>query len=86
MLEEKVVIANATGLHARPAAKLVETCNPFKSSVTLLAGEKQVNAKSIMSVLMGSIGTGTEVTVRVEGEDEETAFAAVSEYLHNLPD
>lgn len=86
MFEENVTIANATGLHARPAAKLVETATKFKSAITIVAGDKEINAKSILAVLGGGISTGTEITVRIEGEDEAEASQAISEYLHNLPD
>lgn len=86
MYEETICIANATGLHARPASKLVEVCSKYKSAIELHVGEKAVNAKSIMSVLTAGVGSGTEVTLKVSGEDEGAASLAVSEYLHNLPD
>lgn len=86
MREEMILIANMTGLHARPAAKLVEVSSKFTSSVELIAGEKTVNAKSILTVLSSGINAGAEVELKVAGEDEDEAFAAVSEYLHNLPD
>ncbi|MDY2778018.1 MAG: HPr family phosphocarrier protein [Collinsella sp.] len=86
MLEKEIIISNATGLHARPAAKLVEVCGPFSSSIFLDFNGKKINAKSIINVMTSGVASGSEVTLRVEGEDEEEAFKAVVDYLDNLPD
>ena len=85
MLENTAVISNGVGLHARPAARLVETAMRFKSDVILLHGGATINAKSAFSVLSGNIRGGSEVVVRVEGSDEEEAMAAVVACLRNLP-
>ncbi len=52
MFEKKIVVHNQLGLHARPAALLVETANRFQSEITIQKGKQKVNAKSIMGVLM----------------------------------
>ena len=86
MREETIVISNTTGLHARPAAKLVEASSKFSSAITITAGEKRIDAKSILNVLSAGVNSGTEVVLSVSGDDEDEAFAAVSDYLHHLPD
>jgi phosphocarrier protein len=77
MREQDIVISNRLGLHARAAAKLVELVQGFKSTVLLLNKSREVNAKSIMGVMMLAAGLGTQLTVRAEGPDEDAALAAV---------
>ncbi|OUN26417.1 HPr family phosphocarrier protein [Pseudoflavonifractor sp. An85] len=87
MYTEKIVIKNKTGLHARPASELVELSSKFQSEIILMVeDDDEVNAKSIISVLSGGIMPDTEVLLQVEGTDEKEAGAALSEFLHNLPD
>lgn len=86
MYEETIVIRNAEGLHARPAAKLVELAGKYKSNVEVVHKGKAVSAKSILAILSAGIFTGAEVLLRVEGEDEAEAAPALSEYMNNLPD
>jgi len=77
MREQDVTVSNRLGLHARAAAKLVQAVQPFKSTVMLLNNSREVNAKSIMGVMMLAAGQGTVVTIRVDGSDEDDALAAV---------
>ena len=81
MVTENIVIANPSGLHARPASMLIELAKQFSSTVEIVKGEKKANAASIMSVLALGAATGDEVTVTVEGDDAAEAFAAVKELL-----
>ena len=74
----QVVIVNALGLHARAAAKLVNLAKTFTCSIELSLGEKSVDAKSIMKVMMLAAGQGTELTLRTSGEEEEDAYDAIS--------
>lgn len=78
MIERELVITNRLGLHARATAKLVQTVAPFRSSITVAAKGREVNAKSIMGVMLLAAGQGTTVTVRAEGEDEAAAVDAVA--------
>ena len=78
MIERELVITNRLGLHARATAKLVQTVAPFRSSITVAAKGREVNAKSIMGVMLLAAGQGTSVTVRAEGEDEAAAVDAVA--------
>jgi phosphocarrier protein len=78
MLERTLVVSNRLGLHARATAKLVQLLSGFRSNATLAARGREVNAKSIMGVMLLAAGQGTEVTLRVDGEDEEAAAQAVA--------
>ena len=77
MIERELVITNRLGLHARATAKLVQTVAPFRSGITVAAKGREVNAKSIMGVMLLAAGQGTTVTVRAEGDDEAAAIDAV---------
>ncbi|RPE81010.1 HPr family phosphocarrier protein [Vulcaniibacterium tengchongense] len=78
MIERELTVTNRLGLHARATAKLVQVLAPFRCSVTLTAKGREVNAKSIMGVMLLAAGQGTQVRVRAEGEDEATAVEAVA--------
>ncbi|MGN6226607.1 HPr family phosphocarrier protein [Dyella sp.] len=77
MLEKEIVVSNRLGLHARASAKLVQLVQGFKSTVWLVSKGREVNAQSIMGVMMLAAGIGTALTVRTEGPDEQTALDAV---------
>jgi phosphocarrier protein HPr len=77
MLEQDIVVSNRLGLHARASAKLVQLVQGFKSTVWLISRGREVNAQSIMGVMMLAAGIGTALTVRAEGPDEASALAAV---------
>ena len=78
MLEKEIVVSNKLGLHARASAKLVQLVQGFKSTIWLVGGGREVNAKSIMGVMMLAAGIGTPLTLRAEGPDEAQALAAVA--------
>ena len=86
MIERELMVANKLGLHARATAKLVQLLSGYKSGATLFAKGREVNAKSIMGVMLLAAGQGTPVTLRVDGEDEAEAAAAVSELFERLFD
>ena len=77
MVEREIPVINKLGLHARASAKLVQTTAPFKSRIMLSARGREVDAKSIMGVMMLAAGVGSTVVVRVDGEDADAALAAV---------
>jgi len=70
-------IINKLGLHARAAAKLVETVAPFQASVRIGRGERLVDARSIMALLMLGAGQGSVLQLHVSGDDADNALAAV---------
>ncbi len=77
MLERDVVVSNKLGLHARASAKLVQLVQGFKSTVWLISKGREVNAQSIMGVMMLAAGIGTPLVVRADGPDEASAIDAV---------
>ena len=77
MIEREIPVINKLGLHARASAKLVQTTASFKSKIMLAARGREVDAKSIMGVMMLAAGVGSTVVVRAEGEDADAAVAAV---------
>lgn len=77
MIERELVVANRLGLHARATARLVQLLSGFEVSATLTAKGREVNAKSIMGVMLLAAGAGTTVTLRVAGADEAAAADAV---------
>lgn len=77
MLERMVTIQNRNGLHARPAAEIVKTAAKFKSDITLIRDDLEVNGKSIMGVMMLAAEYGSELMLRVDGPDENAAIEAL---------
>ncbi|MFC7520950.1 HPr family phosphocarrier protein [Xanthomonas populi] len=77
MLERELIVSNRLGLHARATAKLVQTLSSYRSNATLVAKGREVNAKSIMGVMLLAAGQGTSVVVRLDGEDEAQALQAL---------
>jgi phosphocarrier protein HPr len=73
----EVTIVNRLGLHARAAAKLVGCASGFACRVTLRRGEREVNGKSIMGLMMLAASRGTTVEVEAEGEDADAALDAI---------
>ncbi|HYO14842.1 MAG TPA: HPr family phosphocarrier protein [Thermoanaerobaculia bacterium] len=78
MTEREVEIVNRLGLHARAAAKLVHTAGGFKSRVTVVKDGEEVDAKSILGILLLAAAQGSTIVVRCEGQDEEDALNAVT--------
>ena len=78
MIERELTVSNRLGLHARATAKLVQLLSAYKSNATLTAKGREVNAKSIMGVMLLAAGQGTQVKLRVDGDDEADAADAVS--------
>jgi phosphocarrier protein len=77
MKSAPTTIINKLGLHARAATKLVNCASSFASSITLVRGQRSVNAKSIMGVLTLAASMGTELVILAEGPDEEEAVATM---------
>ena len=79
MIERELIVGNRLGLHARATARLVQVLSAFRSTATLSAKGREVNAKSIMGVMLLAAGQGTPVLLRVQGEDAAEAAAAVAD-------
>ena len=81
MKEFKYVVQDELGLNARPAGLLVKEAAKYKSAVTLDSGVKKADAKRIMAVMSMGVKKGVEVTVTIEGEDEDVAFEAIQKFF-----
>jgi phosphocarrier protein HPr len=77
MIQRDLVVSNKLGLHARATAKLVQVLSGHRCNATLTAKGREVNAKSIMGVMLLAAGYGSPVVLRVDGEDEAAAADAV---------
>ncbi|HYN83512.1 MAG TPA: HPr family phosphocarrier protein [Gemmatimonadaceae bacterium] len=78
MPERTVRITNKLGLHARPAAEIVKTAARFKSEITIIRDELEVNGKSIMGVMMLAAEFGSTILIRAEGVDADAALDALA--------
>jgi phosphocarrier protein len=83
MIERETEIVNRLGLHARAAAKLVHTAGSFQSRITVVKDGEEVDAKSILGILLLAAGQGSQVVVRCEGQDEDDAMRAVTTLIAN---
>ncbi len=81
MQKRTVTIVNKLGLHARAAAKFVTLASGFESDVQLLRGDREVNGKSIMGVMMLAAGKGTEIELVTDGPDEVEAIERLAELI-----
>jgi phosphocarrier protein HPr len=77
MIKTSVTISNKLGLHARASAKLTKLAGSFESEVWMSRGERRVNAKSIMGVMMLAAGLGSTVEIETAGSDEQLAMDAL---------
>jgi phosphocarrier protein HPr len=82
MIKSNATISNQLGLHARASAKLTKLASSFQSEIFLYRGERCVNAKSIMGVMMLAAGMGVEVVLEVTGPDEQAASQALLELIN----
>ena len=82
MIKKSFTIKNKLGIHARPAGLLVKTASRFNSSAFISnEGDLEVNAKSIMGVLMLGAAFGSTIHLRIDGEDEQEAMNALEEII-----
>ena len=78
MAEQNVRILNKNGLHARPAAEIVKAASKFKSDITIVRDDIEVNGKSIMGVMMLAAECGATITLRANGPDASDAIDAIA--------
>jgi phosphocarrier protein len=77
VIKTSVTISNKLGLHARASAKLTKIAGSYPCEVWLARGDRRVNAKSIMGVMMLAAGIGVTVDVETDGEQEQEALDAI---------
>ncbi len=81
MIEREVAIVNRLGLHARPAAQLVQKSSKFQAEIKLKRFNLEVNAKSIMGVMMLAAEMGSKITIIADGPDEREAVDAIAQVI-----
>lgn len=86
MMERTVTIKNPAGLHARPAAMLVQKASAFPCEISLVKGDKKINVKSIINVLALAIGPNEQVTIITAGEKAEEALQVIGDFLETSVD
>ena len=77
MIKTSIKVSNKLGLHARASAKLTKLAGSFPCEVWLAKGERRVNAKSIMGVMMLAAGIGSTIEVETDGEREQESMDAL---------
>ncbi len=77
MIQTTIKVSNKLGLHARASAKLTKLAGSFPCEVWLARGERKVNAKSIMGVMMLAAGIGSDVVLETSGDQEQAAHDAL---------
>ena len=77
MIQTTTTISNKLGLHARASAKLTKLAGSFPCEIWIARGERRVNAKSIMGVMMLAAGIGSNVTLDADGPQEQEAMDAL---------
>lgn len=83
MQEKELLIINKLGLHARAAAKLISVTSRYSADITLGKDGREVDGKSIMSVMMLAASKGTTLQVRADGSDEGDALNAIETLINN---
>ena len=75
------VIKDEVGIHARPAGELAKEAKKYLSTITITKGDKPATVTKLMAVMSLGVKCGEEITVTVEGEDEETAFEGIKAFM-----
>ena len=83
MQEKTIEIINKLGLHARAATKLANTANKFSSVISISYEGKDIDAKSIMSLMLLAAAKGSIITIKTEGNDEQKAINELVELINN---
>lgn len=81
MPQRKLIIVNQLGLHARAAARFVDVAQRYESTISVGTSAKQVDGKSIMSVMLLAASQGHELTLNAEGADAEDALEAITDLI-----
>ena len=84
MQTQEVEIVNPTGLHTRPGNMFVKKAKEYTSAVTLVKGDKRVNAKSLLTLMKAGISLGDRIIIEAEGPDEAEAVQGLSVLIASL--
>lgn len=81
MVEEQVSLTNEKGMNGEMATRFVQIASQYTSKIAIMYDDKDVNAKSIMSLLTMAIAPGEAFTIRARGEDEQRALSALVRFI-----
>lgn len=81
MISKVFTVKNQNGLHARPAAMLVQLCSKFSSEIMMKKENSMINAKSIIGVMGLAVSSGSDFEIIVEGDDEIKAMEEISKFV-----
>lgn len=84
MVEKEILVTNPSGLHTRPAKKIVDAAKAYASEITLVKGDKEGSAKTLIKLMKLGITMGSTVVVRCEGEDETAALEGITGIIAGL--
>jgi len=84
MKQQTVAVNSGMGLHARPAAMLIKEASRFNSRITLVKGDREVDAKSMLGILTLAVKQGESVTLTASGEDENEAIQSLINLVNGL--
>lgn len=82
-MEKNIIVSNEAGIHSRPASKIVKEAVKYKSDITIKKSDKSYNAKSVISLMTMAAAKGEEITLIVQGEDEEVAIEGLTNLILN---
>lgn len=83
MISKNVIVKNPSGLHMRPASTMVQIAGKCKSDISITCGDKEVDPKSILSLMSAAIQCGAEVTIICDGENEEEDLRTIVEAIES---
>lgn len=83
MKRKTITIGNKLGLHARAAAKFVQTASGFQADINVHSGHREVSGKSIMGIMMLAAGKGKDIDIITAGPDEDEAMAALENLIND---
>ena len=86
MIKEDIEVKNKLGIHARPAALLAQEAGKYQSEIFISKDGMQVNAKSIMGIMMIAAEHGSTISLSISGTDEQAAFDALKNILQKIFD
>jgi phosphocarrier protein len=81
--EQKVVLENEAGLHARPASLFIQMASKYKSNIYIIKDNIRCNGKSIISVLSLGAAKGVEIAIQGDGEDERAAVMGLAQLVQS---
>ena len=84
MFKKDAVVKSKTGLHARPGSMVAETAMNFDSEISLVFGDKKIDAKEVLDVVTSNINCGDKVSIEAEGPDEEQAVLELVELIETM--